>query len=239
MKVLVNGGLNLSELDGWWAEAYSPEVGWALGDGQEHGEDPAWDAKEAEALYERLEQEVIPEFYARNQSGIPSAWVARMRESMAKLTPRFAASRAVQEYTEKHYIPASVAYRARSADKGAESQRLVDWRSAQAQRWAGIHFGAVAVENAGDHQIISAEVFLGETGQDAVRVELYADGTGGGDAVRVEMEHLHAPACPGGSHAYRAAVPSSRPAAEYTARVFPHCEGLSVPLEAGWIVWQR
>ncbi len=63
MKVLVNGGINLSELDGWWAEAYTPEVGWALGDGQEHGDDPAWDAAEAEALYDLLEREVIPEFY--------------------------------------------------------------------------------------------------------------------------------------------------------------------------------
>ena len=69
MKVLVNGGLNLSELDGWWAEAYSPEVGWALGDGQEHGDDPAWDAAEAEALYDLLERDVIPEFYSRDEHG--------------------------------------------------------------------------------------------------------------------------------------------------------------------------
>ena len=67
MKVLVNGGLNLSELDGWWAEAYSPEVGWAIGDGQEHGEDPGWDAKEADTLYTLLEAEVIPEFYERDE----------------------------------------------------------------------------------------------------------------------------------------------------------------------------
>ena len=72
MKVLVNGGINLSELDGWWAEAYTPEVGWALGDGQEHGDDPAWDAAEAEALYDLLEREVIPEFYARDGQGIPA-----------------------------------------------------------------------------------------------------------------------------------------------------------------------
>jgi starch phosphorylase len=71
MKVLVNGGLNLSELDGWWAEAYSPEVGWAIGDGWEHGDDPEWDAKEADALYALLESEVIPEFYERDNSGMP------------------------------------------------------------------------------------------------------------------------------------------------------------------------
>ncbi len=106
MKVLVNGGINLSELDGWWAEAYTPEVGWALGDGQEHGDDPAWDAMEAEALYDLLEREVIPEFYTRDEQGIPSAWVARMRESMARLTPRFSTNRAVREYTEQYYLPA-------------------------------------------------------------------------------------------------------------------------------------
>jgi starch phosphorylase len=64
MKVLVNGGINLSERDGWWAEAYTPEVGWALGDGREHGDDPSVDAAEADQLYEMLEREVIPEFYA-------------------------------------------------------------------------------------------------------------------------------------------------------------------------------
>ena len=119
MKVLVNGGINLSELDGWWAEAFEPDLGWALGDGQEHGDDPAWDAIEAEALYDLLEREVIPEFYTRDERGIPTAWVARMRESMARLTPRFSANRAVRDYTEQYYIPAAVAYRLRSANNGA------------------------------------------------------------------------------------------------------------------------
>jgi hypothetical protein len=73
MKVLVNGGLNLSVLDGWWAEAYSPGVGWAIGDGNEHGDDPAWDRADAEALYAALENEIIPEFYNRDEKGIPRA----------------------------------------------------------------------------------------------------------------------------------------------------------------------
>ena len=128
MKVLVNGGINLSELDGWWAEAYTPEVGWALGDGQEHGDDPAWDAVEADALYDLLEREVIPEFYTRDESGIPTAWVKRMRESMARLTPRFSANRAVREYTEQYYLPAAAAYRLRIANKGAIGRQIVDWQ---------------------------------------------------------------------------------------------------------------
>ena len=89
MKVLVNGGISLSELDGWWDEAYTPEVGWALGDGREHGDDPSWDAAEAESLYVLLEQEVIPGFYTRNKKGIPTAWVSRIRESMAADTAIF------------------------------------------------------------------------------------------------------------------------------------------------------
>ena len=109
-------------MDGWWAEAYTPEVGWALGDGQEHGDDPAWDAVEADALYDLLEREVIPEFYTRDESGIPTAWVKRMRESMARLTPRFSADRAVREYTEQHYLPAAAAYRERAAEQGRSGQ---------------------------------------------------------------------------------------------------------------------
>jgi starch phosphorylase len=83
MKVLVNGGLNISELDGWWAEAYAPEVGWAIGDGREHDHDTAWDQAEADHLYELLEQEVVPAFYTRDERGIARSWIAKMRESMA------------------------------------------------------------------------------------------------------------------------------------------------------------
>lgn len=99
MKLLVNGGLNLSELDGWWAEAYSPEVGWALGDGKEHTE-PEWDAAEANALYSLLEREVIPTFYERDERGIPLGWVAKMQASMGRLTARFSSNRMVREYVE-------------------------------------------------------------------------------------------------------------------------------------------
>ena len=118
MKVLANGGLNCSELDGWWAEAYAPDVGWGLGDGQEHGEDPAWDAAEATRLYEILEQQIIPEYYARNETGVSTAWIGRIRESMARLTPQFSSSRTVLEYTEQHYLPRAQAYLERAKDKG-------------------------------------------------------------------------------------------------------------------------
>ena len=126
MKVLVNGGLNLSELDGWWAEAYSPEVGWAIGDGREHGSDPSWDASEAEALYGLLEREIVPEFYSRDDRGIPRGWVARMRESMCKLTPLFSANRVVRQYTEQHYLSAASAYTQRAANQGSLGDELAE-----------------------------------------------------------------------------------------------------------------
>src|SRR6266498_1109557 len=175
MKVLVNGGLNLSELDGWWAEAYTPEVGWSLGDGQEHDDDPSWDAAEAQALYDLLEREVIPEFYSRNEDGIPTAWVARMRESMARLTPRFSANRTVREYTEGYYLSAAAAYRARAAAKSAVGRQVVDRQHALEQKWATLRFGEVKVETAGEQHVFEVQAYLGDVDPDSVRVELYAD----------------------------------------------------------------
>ena len=239
MKVLVNGGINLSELDGWWAEAYTPEVGWALGDGQEHGDDPAWDAVEADALYGLLEREVIPEFYARDQSGIPTAWVKRMRESMARLTPRFAADRAVREYTEQHYLPASDAYRVRAANKGAIGKQMVDWQHSVEQKWATLHFGGVKVETHGEHRVFEIQVSLNDLDPKVVRVELYADGVNGGDPIRQEMERVRQLADMSGGYVYSATVSAARPPADYTARAIPHCDGVAVPLEDPRIVWQR
>jgi starch phosphorylase len=239
MKVLVNGGLNLSELDGWWAEAYTPEVGWAIGDGNEHGEDPAWDAAEAEALYGLLEREVIPEFYARGAEGIPTAWVARMRNSMANLTPRFSAERAVRQYTGQHYLPAAAAYRERAANKGAVGRQVVDWRHDVDGKWDSLRFGGWRVETNADHHVFEVELFLNDLDPNAARVEIYADGIGGGDPVRVEMQG--AQPLPGASSrsVYRATVPAARPADDYTARVMPRRSGVLVPLESARILWQR
>ena len=239
MKVLVNGGLNLSELDGWWVEAYTPEAGWALGDGQEHGNDPAWDAAEAEALYERLEQKVIPAFFTRNEKGIPTGWVARMRESMAHLTPRYSADRAVREYTEQHYLPAAAAYSSRVANKGAIGRQMVDWRHSLAQKWASLHFGAVKLETRGGQHLFEVQVGLQGLDPKAVRVELYADGLHGNPPVRQEMTCLHPLADESGGYVYSVTVAANRPATEYTPRAMPHYDGVAIPLEESRILWQR
>jgi len=239
MKVLVNGGINLSELDGWWAEAYTPEVGWALGDGQEHGDDPAWDAAEAEALYGLLEREVIPEFYTRDENDIPIAWVKRMRESMARLTPYFSADRTVREYTEQYYLPAAIAHRERVANKGAIGRQMVDWRHRLEQRWPTLHFGEVKVETRGEQHVFEVHVYLNDLNPTSVRAELYAEGLMGGAAVRQEMTWVRQQADAPGSYVFSAAVPAARPSADYTARLIPHCDGVLIPLEDTRILWQR
>ena len=239
MKVLVNGGINLSELDGWWAEAYTPEVGWALGDGREHGEDPAWDALEADALYDLLEREVVPEFYTRDESGIPTAWVKRMRESMARLTPRFSASRTVREYTEQHYLPAATAYRLRIGNNGAIGRQIVDWQHSLEQKWTTLHFGKVKVETRGDQHLFEVQVFLNDFDPKAVRVELYADGVEGNAPERHEMKRARQLVGAPGGYAYSASVSAARLQVDYTARVMPCYDGVAVPLEAARILWQR
>jgi starch phosphorylase len=237
MKVLVNGGVNLSELDGWWAEAYTPEVGWALGDGREHGDDPAWDAAEATMLYERLEREVVPEFYARDEQGIPTAWVARMRESMVQLTPRFSANRTVREYTEQRYLPASAAYRLRMADECAIAKHMVDWQRGLEEKWPTLHFGELKVETRDGHHIFEVELILNDLDPEAVRVELYAEGAK--ENAGQEMERDRAPSGNALGEIYRASVVADRPATDYTARVIPHFAGVAVPLEVNSILWQR
>ncbi len=238
MKVLVNGGINFSELDGWWAEAYTPEVGWALGDGQEHGDDPSWDAAEATSLYDLLEQEVIPEFYTRDEQGIPTTWVARMRESMARLTPQFSANRTVREYTESHYIPAAAAYRVRAANKGTVGAQVHNWLHQLEQNWATLRMGDMKVVSDAKKHIFNLEVYLGNLNPNGVQVELYANGVNDDESERQEMKRSQSLVEAHG-YVYSAQTPSTRPATDYTVRVIPKYTGIAVPLETARILWQR
>jgi len=239
MKVLVNGGLNLSELDGWWAEAYSPEVGWALGDGMEHGEDPSWDAAEAEALYRILEEQVLRAFYTRDQNGLPAAWVARMRESMARLTPRFSANRAVREYAETYYLSAAAAYRERARDRGALAASLLTWRETLMRHWASVRFGELRVETAAGQHAFHVQVYLGDLAPEAVRVELYADPAHGEVARPVEMTRGAEMAGAVKGHVYSAETPAVRPPSDYTPRIIAYHPAARIPLEEARILWFR
>jgi starch phosphorylase len=239
MKVLVNGGLNLSELDGWWAEAYSPEVGWAIGDGKEHDGDPAWDAAEADELYRLLETKVIPDFYARDERGIPVSWVQLMRESIARLTPRFSADRAVMEYTSQYYIPAAKTYHERAAENSAAGIDLVNWQRSLDKKWTRLRFGEMKIDTAGEKHTLTVPVYLNGLDAKDVQVEIYAEAETGGGPVRQEMVRGEQLIGAENGFIYSAQVPSTRPAADYTARIRPSHSGVAIPLEAPYIVWQR
>lgn len=242
MKVLVNGGLNLSELDGWWAEAYTPGVGWAIGDGLEHGNDPGLDGAEADRLYQLLEQEIIPAFYRRDSSGVPVDWVGKMRESMARLTPQYSANRTVLEYAGNYYLAAAKALGERTKDNGAGGASVLNWQHHVAEHWARLRFEDLQVEEVnqgeqGNCHVFRVRAWLDEIDPAAVRVELYAEGLAGGAPVRHEMVRGEALIGANNAYTFTASVRADRPARDFTPRIIPFHPGASVPLEANEILW--
>jgi starch phosphorylase len=238
MKVLANGGLNLSELDGWWAEAYSPQVGWALGDGREHGDDPGWDAAEAGTLYNILENEVIPTFYARNKDGLPTDWLVKVRASMTTLTARFSAHRAVCQYAADYYVPAAAAYKARQSDKNAFGIRLANWRRQLEQEWHSLSFGDLKIATQDGQHHFRVEVIFGGVDPEAVQVELFAEQPGG-QPWRQPMARGDKLPDREGAYVFSAQAPATRPASDFTPRLIPSFSGVAVPLEIPLILWRH
>jgi starch phosphorylase len=238
MKVLVNGGINLSELDGWWAEAYTPEVGWALGDMREHGEDPAWDAAEANNLYDLLEQQVVPEFYSRNEEGIPAKWIEKMRHSMATLTPEFSANRTVREYTEESYLPAAKEYLRRAGNNGLMGKNLVETASLLKQKWKDIHFGKIDVQKSDNDYAVSASIFFDDQLRDKICVQLFANGKdeNGPEILKMHFQSISDDKI---EHVYYGEIKTDRNISDYTVRIIPNYDNIKAPLENNLILWQH
>lgn len=178
MKAAVNGVLNLSELDGWWVEAYRPEIGWAIGSGEEYNDADYQDKVESQALYDLLEQEIIPEFYDRGKDGLPRAWIERMKMCIAELTPKFTMSRMVKEYTERFYVPASARYAALCADSMQRAADLAEWTERVHGAWEAVAVQRVDADRDHDHPVGSALrvrslVSLGSLTPADVKVQLY------------------------------------------------------------------
>lgn len=236
MKVLVNGGLNLSELDGWWAEAFAPSNGWALGDGREHPE-LEWDAAEADELYRLLESEVVPLFYERNAAGLPHAWLRRIRTSMAELTPRFSSNRMLREYVEQMYLPATSDFRTRSADGARVGRELAAWATQLTAHWPEIQF--MTVERCADagRLHVTADLSLGAVSLDHVQIELYADPINDLPPVCKPMAFEGTVAEQAGRFRYAITLQTDRPAEHFTPRVVPFHPSAHVPLEFPLIRW--
>ena len=194
---------------------------------------------EAEQLYDLLERQIVPEFYARDARGIPGAWVARIRESMARLTTAFSSNRMLREYVETLYLPAARNYRRRMAESGSLVKHLLAWQAALEQHWPSIRFGEVRITRERGAWRFVVPVHLGGLGPAAVRVELYADPEGGEDGVCRSLVREEKASTAPGWHVYRGSVQSERPSDHFTPRLVPAHPEAAVPLEAHHIVWAR
>ena len=234
MKVLVNGGLNLSTLDGWWAEAYRPELGWALGDGEEH--DPEQDGADAEELYRLLEEEIIPRFYARDAEDLPKQWIQQMRDSMAQLTPRFSSNRMLQEYIEQHYLPAASAFQARTENHASLSKTLNHWTRHLHLHWHEIHVGERSVSEMQNGWQLDANIYLGAIAPEDIAVEAIADAKCAQPAQRVSLTLARVGVA--NTYHYSGLLPKDRPASDFSVRVICAHPQVRVPSENSLICWQ-
>lgn len=247
MKAAMNGALNLSVLDGWWAEAWGRwgwEVGWAIGRGEEY-KDAAGDAVEAELLYDLLEREVVPLFFDRDASNLPRGWIKRMKATIEHLAPEFNTARMVREYTERFYVPAIRLEKKMTQDNLAGAKELVAWKEAVTRGWPKVSVRELRATSesemsVGDPVDVEAVVDLGALTPNDVVVELYHGPTAGsqelarGEIVRMSLSEKRSD----GSYRYVGKIPTKESGAHaFTARVMPWNETMSHPYETSLVRW--
>jgi starch phosphorylase len=179
MKAIYNGCLNFSILDGWWAEGYSPEVGWAIGNGEEYPLDmqEEQDRIESDAIYNILEHDIIKRFYERGRDGLPREWIGMMKTAMRNLGPFFSTTRMVQQYTTDYYMPHWERVQKMLKPSIATGQNYADWRNQLEHAWHQVNIQDVVVGDSnvkvGGKSEVIANVHLGSLTPDNVRVQLY------------------------------------------------------------------
>lgn len=246
MKLLANGGLNLSILDGWWDEAYDREVGWAIGNGEEYDNPEYQDQVESEALYHLLEYDVAPLFYDRDAAGIPRRWLAKMKASMRRLSPIFSTNRMVAEYAERFYLPAASRLARLAGDKGLV-RSLLDWRKRFYVHGSEVKVTQLDVDGGsrefvvGSKLKVTARVSLGGIFPGDVRVQAYygvltADGQIGKGS-HVDLAPIQSS---GADHLYEGEVECGQSGScGFAVRVTPFHEDALLPYELPWIRWEE
>lgn len=241
MKIGPNGGLNCSVLDGWWAEGFEPNLGWAIGTGETW--DEGQDLVEANALYDLLETQIVPLFFRRDERGIPTDWAQMMKTSMQRLTARFSSDRMVKTYTEKFYLPAAERYRRRVGSETAFIEEIVAWKSRVQDCWDGVEvlgIDASADEvRIGEDFEVSARVRLGGLEPKDVVVEVYRGALDAKDELRDVSTHAMVHLEEAESvHLFRCVLPFDGSGRfGYTVRVVPHHPEVMVPHELTKIRW--
>jgi starch phosphorylase len=245
MKATANGALNMSIPDGWWCEGFDGENGWCIGLGEDYADHDFQDKVESQAIYEMLEDEVVPLFFDRGPDGVPRRWVARMKHAMRTICPFFNTNRMVQEYAEQFYLPTVQRFRSFQADGWQQARDLASWKSRVGGAWPKVRIRKVDTEDGarvrvGEALRVQADVHLGSVGPGDVAVEIYCgpvDNQGnivGGESV--EMNHLKQ--LGHGNHLFEGAVSCSASGQHgFSVRVLPQRGDLVSSQEMALIVW--
>ena len=246
MKSAPNGGINLSVLDGWWHEGFNGNNGWAIAAEINDGTVEFQSAVDANSLYQLLENQIIPLYYAKPDGKLPLAWLQLMRESIRSVTPVFNTHRMVKEYTERLYIPAARSHE-NFAQNGCEpATQLSQWKARMRKDWPQVRIHNVQVGNkdrqnilVGESLQVSAHVYLGDVDPNHVRVEAYHGEADNGGIKNPSVSVLNASGRNGdGSYLYQGSVPASETGAYgFSVRVVPTHPHLMQSHELRLIAW--
>jgi glycogen phosphorylase len=246
MKVVPNGGLNCSVLDGWWDEGYDPGVGWAIGDREEAPDQEQQDWLDSRRLYQLIEQEIAPKFYHRVDGGIPSAWLEMVKRSMAQLAPVFSTTRMVREYAEKAYFPAGIAFERMRSDGLQRAKDALTWRDRVRSQWQQVRIADVsdtagAVNPLGEDFTVRARVQLGSITPDEVRVQAVFGKIGPNrDLLNMQPYDMHLVGEEDGAHLFETSLSFTDAGHRgYTIRVLPKNEDVNVASELPLVAWEE
>ncbi|MGQ9627891.1 MAG: alpha-glucan family phosphorylase [Anaerolineae bacterium] len=245
MKVVLNGGINMSILDGWWAEAYHYQAGWAIGRGEEYEDLYYQDEVEAKAIYDLLEKEVVPLFYKRGADGLPRGWIERMKLAVRAIAPTFNTNRMVHEYAERLYLPSAERYWYLAEDNMAKARALAAWKDKLRKHWGEIKVESVESHPTGDLQVgdrleVRVVVNLGALSPEDVTVEIYhgsLDVKGEIDKGRtIPMGYVEGRG--EGRYLFAGAIACRTSGLQgYALRILPCHKDLVNPYEPGLIFW--
>ena len=259
MKAAVNGVLNMSTADGWWCEGYTPDGGWVIGAGESCDDIDYQDVVESQAIYDMLENEVIPLFYTRSADNLPRAWIRRVKNSIKWIAPRFNTHRMVAEYTQRFYNPSAAKWHSLTSEECSKAKAFSNWKTEIKNSWSELAVSDVTLEvqngdgreqlnsrqpqlKVGSQLSIKALIKLGSIKPNDVSVEIYHgpvdnwENIKNGSSVRMQYER---PAEQEGEHWFIGSMPCSETGQHGVAvRVLPMHSDLVNPYEMGLILWE-
>lgn len=245
MKAAINGVINMSILDGWWHEAYTPEIGWAIGGGEDYENEDEQNKVESNALYDILEKEVIPTFYDTGNNGLPRKWIAKMKEIMVAVCSQFNTDRMVNDYISHFYHPCSKHWQALSANSFDLAKQQSAWKAYIKRNWSSVRIENVKMDDLSEIKVggqiaITAQVYLGELKPEDVAVEIYEGSLDphGGTIANAESIHMDSVESHGnGYYTFKGIIRCQSSGLHgYSVRILPR-HGESIELESGLITW--